>query len=125
MQIVRYAPTNELEPGLVLEFNCRYIVHKIIYTKGFGVTFQLVGFTRNKSTKYYSFPANHFRALNGKRADRVMALPSTSAATAFGSSALLLTGLINSTDGDKVWCMVPNNPAHQGSPFPYSEFEHV
>jgi len=125
MEIVRFAPTLDLEPDLQLEHGKTHIVHSARLSKLSGVLFELVGFTSKESGKYYSFPASHFRAPNGKRAGLVTAKPGTEAYAEFGDVVLYLIKIANVQGVECIWCQEYKQAKQHLRSKPYNQFEHV
>ncbi len=125
MEIVRYAQDHDLENGLILKHGELYVVHDVHFSKLSGVLFELNGFTVGNSKQYHCFPANHFRAQNGKHADRVMAKPDTDAFAKYGKFLLYISGLKNVQGEELIRCRECNSLVEHMKLLPYNQFTHV
>ena len=125
MEIVRYAPTIEVEKGLWLERDKTYSVHSVRYSLLAGVLFELVEFKVEGCEHFHRLPANHFRSLNGKRAGIVRAIPNTEAFKKHGDELLYLSGLINLQGVELVRRREYRTPVEHLKALPYDQFEHM
>lgn len=124
MLVRRYAPSDELDDGKVIEYGQVYTVRAIRFSKHTGVIFELDGFQIENSNEFHSFIANHFRTPNGKRSDIVRALPNTQAYDVHKNRLLYLEGF-EVVDGVEMVILRDYRSAflHQKQ-MPYSEFTH-
>ena len=125
MEIVHYAPNVELEEDLWLELGKRYMVHSVSYSPLAGVLFELVGFEIKGLQHFHRRPANHFRALNGKRAGIVKAIPGTEAFKKHEDRLLFLSGLVHFEGADLVRRREVKSTVEHLKGMPYDQFEHV
>ena len=120
MKVVRYAPTEKINPGKVLQSGQTYTVKAVHFSPLTGVMFALVEFDHSNR-----FPANHFRALNGKSADKVRALPGTETFKLYGERLFYLAGLSNTDGVELVMLRECKAPVLHQKPLPYVDFIHV